>query len=574
LEDTGLVMNPRGRRLAAGATQLAGALTLVSALTPSVPWRDEVLLTVAPGPLLALGHVLAALTGLTLVALGRGIARGRRSAADAAILVLLVTAALHLAKGLDYEEAAVALVLAALLRVARDQLVAGEVPRRAVRAGMVSVAAIAAAYTAITLPMLERRGWPLARALELGATRLAAGGWWLRSERPLALLLDAFVAAAALAGLAALHALLRPEVASDGHSPGDRARASQLVERYGHDSLAPFTLREDKSFHFAAGGFLAYRTLRGTAVVSGDPVGPRPAWALILASFMAEAARRGWRVVLTAASDRQLDDYRALGLRTLHIGNEAVVDPRSFSLEGRSIRKVRQAISRVRRRGWAVEVADCADIAPSLADEIHSLERQWQASRPRLYGYAMTLGAVSIPPAGDRSVYALARDPDGRLGAFIRFVPYGMGLSLDTMRRRSGEVPNGLNEALVVAAIEHARERGAREVSLNFAGFAHVMAADAALSRRLRLLRFALRRLHSRFQLERLVMFNSHFRPEWRPRYLVYGGQTELAPAALRVLQAEAYVRRPRTRPFSARGTPGRRALGAPVRHALRGTPR
>jgi lysyl-tRNA synthetase class 2 len=410
--------------------------------------------------------------------------------------------------------------------------------------------------------------------LQVGAERLAAGAWWMRSERPLALLLDAFIASGLLAGLTALHALLRPELASDGHSPDEHRRAGRLVEQHGDDSLAPFTLREDKAFHFAAGGFLAYRTLRGTAVVSGDPVGPPEAKQLILASFMAEAARRGWRVVVTAASGAQLEEFRALGLRSLHIGNEAVVDPAAFSLEGRAIRKVRQSVTRVRRRGWKVEVACCTAIRAPVADEIHALELAWQGTRPRLYGFAMTLGRVSGAPEDDQSVYALARDPDGRLGAFLRFVPYRGGLSLDSMRRRSEGLPNGLNEALVVAAIEHAREQGAQEVSLNFAGFAHVMAAGAVLSRRLRLLRFALQRLHGRFQLERLVVFNSHFQPEWRPRYLLYSGAPQLAPAALRVLQAEAYMRRPRTRALSARWTPERRALGEPLARALRGTSR
>src|SRR3954452_5139361 len=126
---TGPVSHARSRGLAAGATQLAGALTVVSALTPNIPWRDATLTEVAPGPLLALSHVLAALTGIALIGLGRGIARGRRSAADAALLVLVLTAVLHLAKGLDYEEAAVALLLAALLRAGREQLVSGQVPR-------------------------------------------------------------------------------------------------------------------------------------------------------------------------------------------------------------------------------------------------------------------------------------------------------------------------------------------------------------------------------------------------------------------------------------------------------------
>ena len=50
------------------------------------------------------------------------------------------------------------------------------------------------------------------------------------------------------------------------------------------------------------------------------------------------------------------------------------------------------------------------------------------------------------------------RDPDGRLRSFLRFASYRDGLSLDLMRR-AGDEPNGLTEALVVAAID-TRERG------------------------------------------------------------------------------------------------------------------
>ena len=85
-------------------------------------------------------------------------------------------------------------------------------------------------------------------------------------------------------------------------------------------------------------------------------------------------------------------------------------------------------------------------------------------------------------------------------------------------------------------------------MSLNFAGFAHLMASRAGLSGSQRLLRWAIGRVHGRFQLERLMTFNDKFRPAWRPRYLVYGARTHLPLAALRVLQAEAYVRPPRTR--------------------------
>jgi lysyl-tRNA synthetase class 2 len=130
--------------------------------------------------------------------------------------------------------------------------------------------------------------------------------------------------------------------------------------------------------------------------------------------------------------------------------------------------------------------------------------------------------------------------------------------------RRSGDEPNGLSEALIARTLEWAREHGAAEVSLNFAGFAHVMASRASLRGRRRVLAWLLERVHGRFQLERLVVFNEKFRPRWRPRYLVYPTPTHLPLAALRVLQAEAYIRPPRPRPRPARWIPDATSLPAP----------
>ncbi len=75
-------------------------------------------------------------------------------------------------------------------------------------------------------------------------------------------------------------------------------------------------------------------------------------------------------MAITAASDRHLAACKRLGLRVMRIGDEAVVDPRAFSLEGRPIRKVRQSIARVRRHGWRVEVVGDGDVTPELEREL------------------------------------------------------------------------------------------------------------------------------------------------------------------------------------------------------------
>src|SRR5437763_1336817 len=134
----------------------------------------------------------------------------------------------------------------------------------------------------------------------------------------------------------------------------------------------------------------------------------------------------------------------------------ALVDPAGFSLEGRAVRKVRQSVARVRRRGWTVEVVDARALARTTADALEAIERRWRAARPRIVGFAMTLGRLWGADEDADGLYVLARSPDGQVRAFLHFVRYRDGLSLDATRR-IGDEPNGLNEAMVVAVLERAR---------------------------------------------------------------------------------------------------------------------
>jgi lysyl-tRNA synthetase class 2 len=325
------------------------------------------------------------------------------------------------------------------------------------------------------------------------------------------------------------------------HADYDLFAASAIVERHGHDSLSPFILRPDKTFQFAAGAVLAYRVIGATAIVSGDPIGPEDGVSRLLASFVRFAHAQGWRVVLWGTSARYLSSYRALGLRQLCAGEEAVVYPAGFSLHGRSVRKLRQSVHRLERRGWKILAREGCDLDEELELEIDALELAWRASKARMLGFAMGMGEFRST-ARPRDLYLLARAPDGELGAVMHFISHCGKLSLDTMRR-VGETPNGLNEALVCHALEIARERGIAEVSLNYAGLAHLVREGPHGNPMKRLLtRAAIGTLGRRFQMQRLVRFNEKFSPEWRPRYLIFESRMGLPAAVLSVLRAEGYI--------------------------------
>jgi lysyl-tRNA synthetase, class II len=351
------------------------------------------------------------------------------------------------------------------------------------------------------------------------------------------LLIGWAVLAAALVG----RTLLVPSADPPRASAHTLRKVQEIVDRCGEDSLSPFIVRPDKTFAFAAGGVSAYRVIGDTAVVSGDPVGPEDAVPELLTRLRETARARGLKLAVYGSSSQHLEHYRRLGLRVLCTGEEAVVDPRTFSLEGRAVRKLRQSVTRVHRRGWELSALRGDELRGKLAAEVAAVETRWRADHGVVRGFAMAMGDFDPGPRA-QDLYLLARSPEGELRAVMRFISHRGKLSLDTMRR-VGETPNGLNEALVCRALETARDLGVPEVSLNYAGLGHVIrrgATGTVIGRMLR--RLVLGVLNRHFQMERLVRFNEKFSPQWRPRYLVYESRVALPSSVYRVLQAEGYL--------------------------------
>jgi lysyl-tRNA synthetase, class II len=486
-------------------------------------------------------HGLVLILGAALLALTPGLWRGTRTAVSLTVVGLIALAAMNAGHG-RVADAAVEAGLALLLALGRSAFPLGCSNRpRPLIAGAALVAWGLAAGAVLSAPDVRRTAGhvltgvlhhPAGHALT-AATARVSGNWDT--------LIEALVAGAAAISVLAVRSLVRPAAASNGHLDHEYRAARAIVDTHGADSLSPFLLRPDKALAFAAGGVLAYRVIGGTAVISADPVAPAGAEAEVLATFQDQARRRGWQTVLWGAAETHLADYRRLGMHAVKVGEEAFVDPRTFSLEGRSVRKLRQSVHRVGRRGWEISARDGREIDTWLESEIELLSARWRDDHPRVHGFAMGMGSFTAELRPD-DLYLLARSPAGELGAVMRFVTCGQILSLDTMQR-VGDTPNGLNEALVARALEVARERGVAEVSLNYAGLAHLVRAEPSRNRVVRVLtRVALAPLHRRFQMDRLVRFNEKFSPDWRSRYLVYESRAALPRAIVRVLQAEGYL--------------------------------
>jgi lysyl-tRNA synthetase class 2 len=360
--------------------------------------------------------------------------------------------------------------------------------------------------------------------------------------------------------------LLAPAPAPAPADARTRARVRELVRHPAADTLAPFVLRHDKSYVFSRDGraALGYRVLLGVAVVGGDPVGEPAAFRDVVDEFVRVCGRAGWRVAVLAVREDLAPLWRRHGLRTVGIGDEVLLDVESFGLDGRDMRNVRQARQRTHNLGVTTTVVREGELADTLRAELTGLSARWRGRVPER-GFSMILDGLLTGRHPD-CLLVIARDRTGRPVGFQRYVPCGDALSLDTMRRdRDG--PNGLNERMIVDLVTHARARGVRVISLNFAAFRALIDAGDDRGVWERTGYRALHLLDPFIRVESLYLFNAKFKPGFQPRGVAFPSWFSVPVVAAAMVGLEFGLAYDRRRHGPARSTAGS-ARSAMLRNA------
>jgi lysyl-tRNA synthetase class 2 len=535
---------------------LVGAVGVVSALTPSLPRRLGLVEGIVDPEVVHLAAGTTALLGFVLLLLGRGIARRHHSALVAAVALLSVSAVTHLIKGLDVEETLLAAGAAVLLVRARRQFTvrapAGRWRRVLRVTGVLLVADVVLGMVLMLVGAREHLRVPVkpGRALYdtvrlLGGAAGSAHFHGIGHLVPLALVLVGFGSAAAVLLVALAPLPDGGTTAVGGGRAGGEPSLRDLTDRADGDTLDPFARRADKRLVWSSDGraAVAYRYVAGVGLASGDPVGDPASFRDAVTRFVAYCDARGWRPAFMGVRDDRLPLYEAAGLRAEYLGDEAIVAVDGFSLDGRAMRGVRQAVNRTVKAGITTEAVREGDLDDALHAALLDVAERGRDGAPER-GFSMALDGLLSRRDAD-CLLVVARDADGRPFAFQRYAPCraGRGLSLDAMRRDPDvDVPNGVNERLIVDTVAWAREHGVGEVSLNFAFCRALVDDDAAVTGPRRAQAWFVRRLSPWFQIESLLRFNAKFAPRWVPRHVVYRSLGDLPAVAAAAAGAEGFL--------------------------------
>ncbi len=548
----------RIRRIAAVSLFVAGAIDLLSSVTTPLRQHLHLIAQYLPVAVVQAAGALTAIAGLGMIMLSRGILKGQRRSWLVAVALLVASLALHLVHAADVVTLLVCAGVLTLLIVQRELFRAQTEPATLVNAFVIlavgGVLATLGGFIAVevagrvhhhTLP-----AWP---DVLLGSAERLVGVQWVRFPSTL----DRYVSVSLLAVgislvMVALYLLTRPVVdrrlSSGRASVGRRAaelRARDIVRRHGTGTLDYFALRDDKHWFFHRDSLVAYAVFGGVCLVSPDPIGPFSERAHVWDSFRRFVDRNGWGLGVMGAGEEWLPTYQASGMRFVYIGDEAVVDPREFSLEGGKMKGLRQAVNRVARYGYTVRFLDPAHLDPHDAAcmaELMAKSRRGEQER----GFSMMLGRL-FDPRDTGLLLTLVEGPDGAPVAMCQFVPSPAigGYSLDLMRRDPGDHPNGLLDFALCSTIDHLKAMGMKGLSLNFAAMRSILEGDTGDGVTQRVERWALRRLSGVLQIETLWRFNAKYEPKWLPRYIVFDSAEQFVPVAVQIMRAESLTEIP-----------------------------
>jgi phosphatidylglycerol lysyltransferase len=495
---------------------IAGVVLLLSGSTPAATGRLAVVNRLFPLGVIEVSHFLGSVAGATLLILSQGLYRRLDAAYYFAAVTIVTGMIASLLKGYDYEEAALLLVVLLVLIGARRAF-----DRRAAffdtRFSGGWIAAVAGAVAAsVWLGLFAFKHVDYSREL-----------WWqFEIQSDVSRFLRASVGASMvvlLFGVARLvgyapHDAIEP-------SDADLEDARRIIAT--QPSTYPYlACLGDKSllFNDDRSAFLMYGVQGRTWVALRDPVGDDERMADLIRRFLDRCGDFGGVPVFYEVGKANLHRYADFGLTFAKLGEEAIVDLRTFTMDGGRSAKFRQVVRRLEKDGASFRVVEPSEVH-AIMPRLREVSDDWLAAKATAEK-GFSLGFFNEAYLQRFPVAVIERG--GQIQAFANLWT-GAGheeLSIDLMRYHR-DAPKSVMEGLFVYLLKWGHEQGYRQFVLGMAPLSG-FEGSAVASMWNRLGAFIYEHGESVYGFQGLRAYKQKFDPLWAPHYLAYPGGLRL----------------------------------------------
>lgn len=518
---------------------LSALVNIWSAVTPSLPQRLDLIRDIFSIELREFSRLTAVMTSFIMLLLSRGLFSLKRNAWRLTLAALVLSMIAHIIKGLDFEEVAFDALIVALLLITRKEYIAkADMP--SVKQGL-RVLGLAFVFTmlygTIGFFLLNNQ---FTTELTLPASLVETGKMFLLTPAPVAetrlakWFLNSIYFIASSSFIIALVSLLRPVMLRHSPDTDTWTKATTIVEKYGKSGLARFTILGDKQFYFEGDDSLvSFKPISGIGLALGDPIGPDEDIPKAIQGFKHYCKENAWKAAFYQTLPETQQHYKDAGFTVLPIGQEAVVDLKTFNTQGKSNKNLRNAINKFAKIGYSANFY----AAPQSLERLVALKAVSDAWLVDKHGSEkdFSLGSFTNEYIGSCDVMTV-EDSNGAIVAFANFVTeYQKNeLTFDLMRYNDA-APDDTMTFLFLQMITHAQKEGFDSFNLGLVALAGLAESPTAI-RAEKMLHYVYENLNQFYSFQGLHEFKSKFNPNWETRYLVYPNKSDL----LQVLEAIA----------------------------------
>ncbi|WP_334323099.1 bifunctional lysylphosphatidylglycerol flippase/synthetase MprF [Gilliamella apicola] len=488
----------------AAAVFFAGVVMMFSSVLPG--FNHYLVNTFIPNKIINTAHLVASLIGVLCLLLAVGLRRRLYSAWVASVILLFLGSICSLLRGLHWIEAGTLLTIAMLLIYFRHAFY---------RKSRLNVLPFPIKSFAVCFCLIAVLVWLILFIYQDVPYNHSL--WWqfeldTRVPRALRATLGSFILLICIM----LYWLFHPALPIlNSPKREELIKAHQIIL----DSAQPeggLAMTGDKSllFNESHTAFIMYAKRGRSMVALYDPIGDNTKRADLIWAFRDLCDAHHLRPVFYQVKAANLPFYMDIGLRTIKLGEEALVDLEEFNLSSKGYKDLRYTWNRCQRDGLSLEF-----YAPGSAplDELKVISDAWLKNK-HSKEKQFSLGSFSKPYLDNFTIATIKFE--GRIIAFVNLLETNQhySASIDLMRFAQN-IPKLTMEFLMIGLILHYKEKGFKYFSLGMVPLSGMQRRRGApLIQRLGALVF--RRGGRFYNFQGLRRFKDKFATHWEPRYM------------------------------------------------------
>lgn len=480
---------------------------------------------------------LVVMTGIVAILIAPNLYRQKRIAWYISIVLLAISGIAHVIKGADIEEASLCILLLGVLLPLYKSFYVKSDPLRVQRSGKILLGSIVFVlfYTFVGLHFFATKlGLPNDLSVwNTGLNTLLFDVSGLHPQNIAAkffadsiLLVNSFSIIIGLI-LALSPVIIRtlPDV--------NLKKYKKTAQKHAIQSVQIFSLARDY-MHFSlnntSGEYISYKVADGVAMAIGNPC-TISSMEQITDKWINFVHERDWIPASYQAQDEYFDFLKNKGFHSIPIGVEALIELKTFTLEGKDMQELRSAKNRAEKENWVIR-----EYLPSDWDKIKNLDKKWlKIHRGKENSFAM--GKSSQKYLSETRTMLLLDKEDNLLAYLNNIELHGNNSRAVDLMRRDPEISHkGVMEALFLNEIFQAKSEGKKYYDLGFSPLAEMDKSLADNKVAFNLLTLIYEKQKRYYDFQGLHHFKSKFRPIWKPSFLVYPSQVTLPKVLLALL--------------------------------------